>query len=142
MRSLIRRWAPNMFHRRLLLLAGVAAIGLSLLCGQLINLTLAQHASLRETAEAALVTRELIPTLRGAIEDRHGRVLAADRPGHDVSVRYDMITGESELFRTADIDFDPNDYVVKQVFYTSKDGTKVHDHGRVGVPAGAAGGVP
>ncbi len=39
--------------------------------------------------------------------------------------RYDMITGESELFRTADVDFDPDDYIVEQVFYTSKDGTKV-----------------
>ncbi|MEO1130057.1 MAG: prolyl oligopeptidase family serine peptidase, partial [Planctomycetota bacterium] len=39
--------------------------------------------------------------------------------------RYDMLTGESELFRTAQVDFDPNEYVVKQVFYTSKDGTRV-----------------
>ncbi len=41
------------------------------------------------------------------------------------SYRYDMKTGESKLIRQAKVDFDPNDYVVKQVFYTSKDGTKV-----------------
>jgi prolyl oligopeptidase len=39
--------------------------------------------------------------------------------------RYDMITGESELFRSADVAFNPDDYVVKQVFFSSKDGTRV-----------------
>ena len=39
--------------------------------------------------------------------------------------KYDMITGESELFRQAKVDFNPDDYTVSQVFYNSKDGTKV-----------------
>lgn len=39
--------------------------------------------------------------------------------------RYDVATGESTVFRQAEVDFDPADYVVKQVFYTSKDGTRV-----------------
>ncbi len=39
--------------------------------------------------------------------------------------RYDMLTGESEQFRQIDVDFNPDDYVVKQVFYKSKDGTRV-----------------
>jgi prolyl oligopeptidase len=39
--------------------------------------------------------------------------------------RYDMITGESKLFRRSAVKFTGDDYVVKQVFYTSKDGTKV-----------------
>ncbi len=39
--------------------------------------------------------------------------------------RYDLITGESKLLRQAKVDFDPEDYEVKQVFYNSKDGTKV-----------------
>ncbi|MCL4109879.1 UNVERIFIED_CONTAM: hypothetical protein GTU68_003247 [Idotea baltica] len=39
--------------------------------------------------------------------------------------RYDMITGESTLFRQAKVDFIPNEYEVKQIFYSSKDGTKV-----------------
>lgn len=41
------------------------------------------------------------------------------------SYRYDLATGESTLFRASEVDFDPEDYEVKQVFYTSKDGTKV-----------------
>jgi prolyl oligopeptidase len=39
--------------------------------------------------------------------------------------RYDLITGKSTLLRRADVKFNPDDYEVKQVFYASKDGTKV-----------------
>jgi prolyl oligopeptidase len=39
--------------------------------------------------------------------------------------RYDMVTGKSEVFRQPKIDFNPDDYETKQVFYQSKDGTKV-----------------
>ncbi|GAB5556025.1 MAG: prolyl oligopeptidase family serine peptidase [Schleiferiaceae bacterium] len=34
-------------------------------------------------------------------------------------------TGESELYKKSGVDFDPSGYESKQVFYTSKDGTKV-----------------
>ncbi|MBW4623745.1 MAG: prolyl oligopeptidase family serine peptidase [Cyanosarcina radialis HA8281-LM2] len=39
--------------------------------------------------------------------------------------RYDMVSGESTLFRQPQVDFNPADYETKQVFYTSKDGTRV-----------------
>ncbi len=39
--------------------------------------------------------------------------------------RYDAATGESRLIRRAKVAFNPDDYVVKQVFYTSKDGTRI-----------------
>ncbi len=39
--------------------------------------------------------------------------------------RYDMITGKSELYRRAKVKFNPDNFEVKQVFYKSKDGTKV-----------------
>ena len=39
--------------------------------------------------------------------------------------RYDLITGQSKLIRQAKVKFDPSQYEVKQVFYPSKDGTKV-----------------
>jgi prolyl oligopeptidase len=39
--------------------------------------------------------------------------------------KYDIEKGTSELFRKPKIDFNPEDYESKQVFYTSKDGTKV-----------------
>jgi prolyl oligopeptidase len=39
--------------------------------------------------------------------------------------RYDMVTGRSTIFRQPKVDFNPENYETKQVFYTSKDGTKV-----------------
>ena len=39
--------------------------------------------------------------------------------------RYNMITGKSTLIRRAEVDFNPDDHEVKQLFYQSKDGTHV-----------------
>ncbi len=39
--------------------------------------------------------------------------------------RYDMTTGESSVFKRPNVDFNPDEYVSKQVFYHSKDGTRV-----------------
>ncbi|MEL6440438.1 MAG: prolyl oligopeptidase family serine peptidase [Cyanobacteria bacterium J06621_8] len=39
--------------------------------------------------------------------------------------RYDMVSGASILFRKPQVDFQPEDYQTQQVFYPSKDGTKV-----------------
>jgi prolyl oligopeptidase len=39
--------------------------------------------------------------------------------------KFDIESGTSELYRKPEIDFNPDDYESKQVFYTSKDGTKV-----------------
>jgi prolyl oligopeptidase len=39
--------------------------------------------------------------------------------------RYDMVTGKSTIFRLPKVDFDPTVYETKQVFYNSKDGTRV-----------------
>lgn len=39
--------------------------------------------------------------------------------------KYDIATGASELYRASNVSFDPDLYESKQVFYTSKDGTKV-----------------
>jgi prolyl oligopeptidase len=39
--------------------------------------------------------------------------------------RFDIATGESTLWKRPEIDFDPEQYETKQIFYTSKDGIKV-----------------
>lgn len=39
--------------------------------------------------------------------------------------RYNMLTGESSVFRQPQVDFNPADYESKQVFYHSKDGTRI-----------------
>ncbi len=38
---------------------------------------------------------------------------------------YDLATGESRPWAEPEVDFNPDDYVVEQQFYTSKDGTRV-----------------
>lgn len=39
--------------------------------------------------------------------------------------RYDMISGKSTTYRQPKVDFNPDEYETKQIFYTSKDGTQV-----------------
>ena len=39
--------------------------------------------------------------------------------------RYDMVTGESKVFREPKVDFNADNYETKQIFYKSKDGTQV-----------------
>lgn len=39
--------------------------------------------------------------------------------------QYHVASGERTLFKQAQVDFDPEDYEVKQVFFTSRDGTRV-----------------
>ncbi len=39
--------------------------------------------------------------------------------------RYDMVSGESTIFRKPTVDFNPDNYETRQVFYSSKDGTRV-----------------
>ncbi|WP_265564446.1 prolyl oligopeptidase family serine peptidase [Sphingomicrobium arenosum] len=39
--------------------------------------------------------------------------------------RYDVATGQSSVWAAPEVPFDPADYVTSQVFYTSKDGTRV-----------------
>ncbi len=39
--------------------------------------------------------------------------------------KYDVASGKSSIFRKPEVAFNPDDYETKQVFYTSKDGTKI-----------------
>jgi prolyl oligopeptidase len=39
--------------------------------------------------------------------------------------KYNLASGQSEVFRKPEVQFNPDGYVTKQVFYPSKDGTKV-----------------
>ncbi|HKQ60572.1 MAG TPA: prolyl oligopeptidase family serine peptidase [Candidatus Polarisedimenticolaceae bacterium] len=42
-----------------------------------------------------------------------------------VIYRYDLVSGESKPWKRAKVSFDPEAYAVEQVFFTSKDGTRV-----------------
>lgn len=84
---------PSMFHRRLVLLLVVIGIITSALGMQLFKLSIVQGAQRLAEAESRLDRRVYLPTHRGRILDRHGRILAEDRASYDIAVAYDVITG-------------------------------------------------
>lgn len=87
----------------MLLLAAVALVAVSALGAQLVRLSVFEHDAHEANVERHLVTRRLLPALRGSIVDRRGEVLATDRAAWDVLLSYDAITGRwsSERAREA-----------------------------------------
>jgi cell division protein FtsI/penicillin-binding protein 2 len=83
-----------LLHRRLILLVALLGVPPMLLAGPLLWLTTARAEAARAEAEARLVRRSWLPTVRGRILDRKGRVLAQDRPSYDIAVDYRVLTGE------------------------------------------------
>lgn len=82
-----------MYVRRLILLSLLVVVWFAVLGGQLTRLTIARGEGLRREAEARLVREQLLPTVRGRVLDRHGRVLAHDRPSFNAAVAYRVIDG-------------------------------------------------
>lgn len=91
---MFRRMFPSMFHRRLLLLAGVASLGMGGIGFQAFRLSVLRHEELLDHAESRLIARHWTPTVRGRILDRKDRVLAEDRPSFDLAVQFDVIEGK------------------------------------------------
>jgi len=83
----------SMFRRRLGLLYALILLAMLVITGQLVRLTVVEGAERLRQAERPLVLERWIPTQRGRILDRQGRVLAEDRPAYDILVDYHMITG-------------------------------------------------
>jgi prolyl oligopeptidase len=61
----------------------------------------------------------------GRPEDKETFYTFATFNSPPVIYRYNMTTGKSSVFRKPEVKFDPNSFETKQVFYTSKDGTRV-----------------
>lgn len=89
----IRKVIPSMFHRRLALLGVLMGLAFVPLAARLGWVTVANGAELRAAAESRLVRQTMTPTVRGRILDRHGRVLAQDRPSYDLRVDYAVLSG-------------------------------------------------
>lgn len=90
----LSRHIPSMFQRRLLLLGGLALLGLATPLVQMTRLTVLKHRELLAEAEKRLINENWLETTRGRILDRKGRVLAMDRPSFDIAVDYPVITGQ------------------------------------------------
>ncbi|MGA1267114.1 MAG: penicillin-binding transpeptidase domain-containing protein [Phycisphaerales bacterium] len=80
-------------RRRLGLLAALAMVAVGVLTMRLWMLTVWRGEELRETAERRLDRSVWIPSVRGSILDRRGRVLARDMPSWDVAVDFEAIDG-------------------------------------------------
>lgn len=91
--SRIHIYIPSMFHRRVLLLGVLCVLALLLLSGRLGYMTIVQGAQARTKAEQRLVTETWLPTTRGSVFDRKGRILAADRASYDISIDYRILDG-------------------------------------------------
>lgn len=93
MRRAYRNLIPSQFHRRLVLLTMVAMAAMAVLLLRVAALTTTRSDELRAQAQRALSRTELIPTTRGRIFDRFGRVLAENQPCFDLAVRYNVLSG-------------------------------------------------
>ncbi len=86
--------AASLRARRRIGFLGMCAIGLvGLLVFRLWALTVWHGEELREEAESRLDRSIWLPTIRGSIIDRKGRVLAMDVPAWDVAIDYAVVNG-------------------------------------------------
>ncbi len=83
-----------LFHRRLLVLIAVFAAVLVVLVAQVGRLTIFQGQERFEQARGRLHLTSYLPTWRGKIIDRKGRVVAEDVASYDISIDWDLITGD------------------------------------------------
>ncbi|MFQ5605956.1 MAG: prolyl oligopeptidase family protein [bacterium] len=75
--------------------------------------------------EIELPTIGSITTLTGKKNDTEMFVGFASFLYPNTIFRYDFKTGKLEQFHETELDFNPSDYTTRQVFYPSKDGTRV-----------------
>lgn len=92
--SSIRHLIPSMFHRRVILLVILCLCALLMLTGRLSYMTVVQGEEARQRAEQRLVTTTWLPTTRGRILDRKGRVLAGDRASYNIALDYRVLQGQ------------------------------------------------
>ncbi len=83
-----------LFHRRLIVLAVTLVCILGVLLVQTAHLTIVQGVERFEQAQARLHTTTYLPTWRGSIIDRMGRVIAEDVASYDIAIDWDVISGE------------------------------------------------
>jgi cell division protein FtsI/penicillin-binding protein 2 len=83
-----------LFHRRLLVLTACFVVCLIVLIVQVSQLTVVQGSTRLEKAKDRLHWSYFLPTWRGQILDRKGRVIAEDVASYDIAVEWDLITGD------------------------------------------------
>jgi cell division protein FtsI/penicillin-binding protein 2 len=82
-----------MFERRMLVVGIVLVAAMGTMATRLFSLTVVSGSEQRALAQSRLDRSSLLPTVRGAITDRKGRVLAESVPSYDLAVFYPAING-------------------------------------------------
>jgi len=90
-----------MFHRRILVLAAGFLLVLAVLGAQLTRLGVVEGDDRLDEVRRRLDRVDLLPTVRGSILDRRGRVLVEDRASHDLAAEFEFISGAWALDRAA-----------------------------------------
>lgn len=75
--------------------------------------------------EIKLETLGTVSGFGGERTDQHTFYTLTSFTYPSVIYRYDLKTRQSTMYRKTQIDFNPDNFVTKQVFYPSKDGTKI-----------------
>lgn len=83
----------SMFERRMLVVGVVFAVVLGGMAARLFSLTVISGSQQRALAESRLDRSSLLPTVRGSITDRKGRILAESIPSYDLAIFYPAING-------------------------------------------------
>lgn len=83
----------GMFHRRLVAIGVLMALVFSAIGARLWTITIVDGDEHHAQAESRLGRTALLPTIRGRIVDRRGRVLAEDVPAYGLAIEYAAIDG-------------------------------------------------
>jgi penicillin-binding protein 2 len=75
-------------------IAALMVVVTGFLAARLFSLTVVSGTANRQLAESRLDRSTLLPTVRGTITDRKGRVLAESVPSYDLAIHYDAISGQ------------------------------------------------
>ncbi len=80
-------------RRRIGIVVAIAALAVPVLAVRLFVLTVVDGSALADRAEQRLDTERLLPTWRGKLLDRKGRVIAQDVASYDAAVSYELAKG-------------------------------------------------
>jgi cell division protein FtsI/penicillin-binding protein 2 len=83
------------FKTRLALIGIFFSVGFLIVAGRLAQLQIVRYAKYHRLATRDKAIEQMVPALRGSIYDRHGGLLAEDRPSYDLSVRADRLVLKS-----------------------------------------------
>ncbi len=86
-----------MFEQRLKILLAMMGFALAILVVRLIDMQIVHAHVYEEQADQALLLRpKVIPTVRGRILDRSGKLLVSDEPCWDIEVEYGILSGDQD----------------------------------------------